>query len=161
GRSLWLGEPLSIPLHRLANGAFLLFSFFMISDPKTTPDSRAGRLLFSAIVAFGAAYVQLRLFRTNGLLWAPAAASPLVPMLDRVLPATRYAWPRQPLTQHIFWRKPIMRFTGLTLAVLLSLSAGVGRAEAFCGFYVSRADGKLFNKASHVVLVRDGDRTVI
>src|SRR6185436_4860919 len=34
-------------------------------------------------------------------------------------------------------------------------------AEAFCGFYVSRADGKLFNKASHVVLVRDGDRTVI
>src|SRR5262249_26018708 len=38
GRSLWLGEPLSIPLHRLESGAFLLFSFFMISDPKTTPD---------------------------------------------------------------------------------------------------------------------------
>ena len=26
----------------------------MISDPKTTPDSRAGRVLFAAVVAFGA-----------------------------------------------------------------------------------------------------------
>src|SRR6058998_3688159 len=31
----------------------------------------------------------------------------------------------------------------------------------FCGFYVSTADTKLFNKASQVVLVRDGDRTVM
>ncbi|MCC6953980.1 MAG: DUF2330 domain-containing protein, partial [Deltaproteobacteria bacterium] len=34
-------------------------------------------------------------------------------------------------------------------------------AAAFCGFYVAKADTKLFNKASKVVLVRDGDRTVL
>ena len=33
--------------------------------------------------------------------------------------------------------------------------------RAFCGFYVAKADTKLFNKASQVVLVRDGDRTVL
>jgi hypothetical protein len=162
GRSLWLGEPLSIPLHRLESGAFLLFSFFMISDPKTTPDSRAGRLLFAALVACGAAYVQLRLFRTNGFLWALAAASPLVPVLDRVLPSRPYSWPQRPSSLvNAFWRKPIMRFTVFTLAALLALTASASSAEAFCGFYVAKADGKLFNKASHVVLVRDGDRTVI
>src|ERR1051325_11554073 len=32
---------------------------------------------------------------------------------------------------------------------------------AFCGFYVAKADTKLFNQASQVVLVRDGDRTVM
>lgn len=32
---------------------------------------------------------------------------------------------------------------------------------AFCGFYVAKADTKLFNKASQVVLVRDGDHTVL
>jgi len=32
---------------------------------------------------------------------------------------------------------------------------------SFCGFYVAKADTKLFNKASQVVLVRDGDRTVL
>jgi Na+-translocating ferredoxin:NAD+ oxidoreductase RnfD subunit len=162
GRSLWLGEPLSIPLHRLESGAFLLFSFFMISDPKTTPDWRAGRVLFAALVAMAAAYVQLRLFRTNGFLWALAAASPLVPLIDRARPSLPYCWPRRPSSQAgAFWRKPIMRFTAFTLAALLALTAGASTAEAFCGFYVAKADGKLFNKASHVVLVRDGDRTVI
>jgi hypothetical protein len=34
------------------------------------------------------------------------------------------------------------------------------RVAGFCGFYVARADTKLFNRASQVVLVRDGDRTV-
>lgn len=92
GRSLYLGEPLTIPLHRLESGALLLFTFFMISDPKTTPDSRAGRVLFAALVAFGAWYVQFRLFRTNGLLWALAAGSVLVPIIDRVAPGVRYAW---------------------------------------------------------------------
>ena len=34
-------------------------------------------------------------------------------------------------------------------------------AQAFCGFYVAKADANLFNRASQVVLVRDGNRTVI
>jgi Na+-translocating ferredoxin:NAD+ oxidoreductase RnfD subunit len=96
GRSLWLGEPLGIPLHRLENGALLIFSFFMISDPKTTPDSRAGRILFALLVALGAWFVQFRLFRTNGLLWSLAAFSLTVPLLDRLLPGSHYAWRRAP-----------------------------------------------------------------
>jgi len=43
-----------------------------------------------------------------------------------------------------------------TLTVAISTTA-----QAFCGFYVARADTALFNGASQVVLVRDGDRTVI
>ncbi|MCO4793058.1 MAG: DUF2330 domain-containing protein [Bacteriovoracaceae bacterium] len=35
------------------------------------------------------------------------------------------------------------------------------KAHGFCGFYVSKADTKLFNEASKVVMVRDGNRTVI
>ena len=95
-RSLSLNEPMTIPLHRLESGAFLLFSFFMISDPKTTPNTRAGRIIFAAIVAFGAAYVQFKLFRTNGFVWALAAASPLVPLLDRLLPGRAYSWASAP-----------------------------------------------------------------
>jgi hypothetical protein len=33
--------------------------------------------------------------------------------------------------------------------------------RAFCGFYVAKADTAIFNRASQVVLVRDGDRTVL
>ncbi|MEO0469836.1 MAG: DUF2330 domain-containing protein, partial [Bacteroidota bacterium] len=34
-------------------------------------------------------------------------------------------------------------------------------SQAFCGFYVAKADAKLFNKASAVIIVRDGTQTVI
>jgi Na+-transporting NADH:ubiquinone oxidoreductase subunit NqrB len=92
GRSLWLGEPMSIPLHRLENGALLLFTFFMISDPRTTPNSRAGRILFAFIVACGAWYVQFRMFRTNGPLWSLALLSMTVPVIDWLLPGRQYQW---------------------------------------------------------------------
>ena len=36
-----------------------------------------------------------------------------------------------------------------------------GPAAAFCGFYVAKADSKLFNKSSKVVLTRDGQTTAI
>jgi Na+-translocating ferredoxin:NAD+ oxidoreductase RnfD subunit len=94
GRSLWLAEPMSIPIHRLENGALLLFTFFMISDPRTTPDSRAGRIVFACLVASGAWYVQFRLFRTNGLFWSLATLSMTVPVIDWLLPGARYVWAR-------------------------------------------------------------------
>src|SRR5215831_8157235 len=34
-------------------------------------------------------------------------------------------------------------------------------AHAFCGFYVAKADTKIFNKASQVVLMRQDDKTVV
>ncbi len=47
------------------------------------------------------------------------------------------------------------------LAAALLLAAAAGAAHAFCGFYVAKADAHLYNRASQVVLVRDGDRTVM
>jgi len=94
GRSWWVHEPLTIPLHRLQNGALLLFTFFMISDPKTTPDSRTGRFLFAALVAIGGWWWQFLQYGTNGPLWALAALSPFVPVIDRLLPGPAYSWPK-------------------------------------------------------------------
>ena len=76
------------------NGMLLQFAFFMISDPRTTPSSRAGRIVFAALVALGAGYVQFKLFRTDGLLWSLALGTLAVPLLDRLLPGARYEWNR-------------------------------------------------------------------
>jgi hypothetical protein len=46
------------------------------------------------------------------------------------------------------------------LASVLILSNAT-QAIAFCGFYVGGADAKLFNKASQVVIARNGDRTIL
>ncbi len=53
-----------------------------------------------------------------------------------------------------------MRILIAILAAALTVTVAT-TAQAFCGFYVARADTSLFNRASQVVLVRDGDRTVI
>ncbi len=53
-----------------------------------------------------------------------------------------------------------MRFITITLTAALTIAVNT-TAQAFCGFYVSRADTSLFNEASQVVLVRDKNRTVI
>ncbi|MCP5057466.1 MAG: DUF2330 domain-containing protein [bacterium] len=54
--------------------------------------------------------------------------------------------------------RPILRPLLLSCLLLVGLAEG---ALAFCGFYVAKADTSLWNQASQVVLVRDGDRTVL
>ena len=54
-----------------------------------------------------------------------------------------------------------MKRIALALVVVVSLPLFGRSVAAFCGFYVAKADTKLFNRASQVVLVRDGDRTVL
>jgi len=92
GRAAWLGQPWITPLHMMSSGSLLLFAFFMISDPRSTPDSRIGRLIFVALVAIGTALVQFGLYRTNGLLWSLSACALLVPLIDRWLPGARHRW---------------------------------------------------------------------
>ncbi len=45
--------------------------------------------------------------------------------------------------------------------MLLAIALAASPALAFCGFYVAKADTRLFNQASKVVIVRDGERTVL
>ena len=53
-----------------------------------------------------------------------------------------------------------MRVLVIIISAALTVALS-GTAQAFCGFYVAKADTSLFNRASQVVLVRDGDRTVL
>jgi len=84
GRAVWAMQRWEVPIHRMESGALLLFAFFMISDPKTTPNSRAGRILFAAVVTAFAGFIQFGLYRTNGILWSLALWSMAVPLIDRL-----------------------------------------------------------------------------
>jgi Na+-translocating ferredoxin:NAD+ oxidoreductase RnfD subunit len=92
GRAIWLGDPLAIPVHQLQNGALLVFAFFMISDPKTTPDTATGRVLYSALVASVAFTIQFVLYQPHGPILALITTAPLVPIIDYLLQGTSYRW---------------------------------------------------------------------
>jgi hypothetical protein len=53
------------------------------------------------------------------------------------------------------------RTTCLVMALFGLFLTWTSDASAFCGFYVAKADSKLFNKASEVVIARADDKTVI
>jgi len=91
-RVVWLGYDWAVFMHQLESGALLLFAFFMISDPMTTPDHRGARIVHAAVVAAAAFAWQFALFLPNGLVWALFIATPLVPLLDRVFRAERFNW---------------------------------------------------------------------
>jgi hypothetical protein len=48
-----------------------------------------------------------------------------------------------------------------TIPLLLLTLFFAADSFAFCGFYVAKADAKIFNKASQVIIARDGNKTVI
>ena len=95
GRAVWLGDPFAIPVHQMQSGALLVFAFFMISDPKTTPNARIARILYAALVATIGFSIQFGLYKSAGVIIALVLTAPLVPFFDYFFPASRYYWPNQ------------------------------------------------------------------
>ncbi len=57
-----------------------------------------------------------------------------------------------------------MKLFRILITLLLTCVVVIGFAQkawAFCGFYVAKADSKLYNQASQVIIARDGDRTIL
>jgi len=96
GRALWLGDPLSIPLLRLENGALILFAFFMISDPKTTPDGSIARAAFSVGAALIAYALTYHFYIQDGLFYALAIMCLIRPTMEFFNPAPHYQWGDHP-----------------------------------------------------------------
>lgn len=91
-RALWLGDPLEIPLHNLQSGALLIFAFFMISDPMTTPNNRMARFIFAFAVA-GIAYILQYHFQIReAIFYALFVVCLSTPFLDYFLKGSYYQW---------------------------------------------------------------------
>jgi Na+-transporting NADH:ubiquinone oxidoreductase subunit NqrB len=91
-RVLWLGQRLAVFAHRMASGSLLLFAFFMISDPRTSPDDWRGRIAHSAVVAGLAFVLGTHFYANNSLIWALFLAAPAVPLWDTIFQAPRFDW---------------------------------------------------------------------
>ena len=111
-RAFYLGDPLAIPLLRLQNGALILFAFFMISDPKTTPDGTWARAAFAASAAILTYVMTFHFFITDGLFYSLAIMCLIRPVLEWLNPAAHYQWgdkvrpPRLPHTFSVKNTKP-------------------------------------------------------
>jgi enediyne biosynthesis protein E5 len=78
--------------HQVFNGATLLFAFFMISDPMTTPHQRSARIAYAACVALTALIWQYGYFLQQGLIAGLFLCSFCVPLLNRYSGGARFQW---------------------------------------------------------------------
>jgi hypothetical protein len=159
-----LGWPMDHFIHSFSTGSLLLFTFFMISDPRTSPNHPIARIIWAILIAAVSFYLAAFKWKYNTIIWVLVAAAPLVPLLDRIFKAKEFSWTSSIIQFNLINKlkqivmKPIMKKG----AAIILLSAMITHeAAAFCGFYVSKADGTLKNKTSQVILVRDGNRNVI
>ena len=159
-----LGWPMDYFIHSVSTGSLLLFTFFMISDPRTSPNHPIARIIWAVFIAAVSFYLAAFKWKYNTPVWILVAAAPLIPLLDKVFKAKAFHWTSTIIQFNLINKlkqivmKPIMKKG----AAMILLSAMITHeAAAFCGFYVSKADGTLKNKTSQVILVRDGNRNVI
>ena len=91
-RGAWLGDPAAIALHQLQDGTLLFFSFFMLTDPRATPDHRSARIAFAVAVCGVAYYLRFFQYQPDALIRALAVVSVATPLLDRWRHAARFQW---------------------------------------------------------------------
>jgi Na+-transporting NADH:ubiquinone oxidoreductase subunit NqrB len=88
----YLGWPTDHFVQSVSTGSLLLFSFFMITDPKTTPNHPIARIVWAMGIAAVAFYLAAFRFMNATPIWVLVAAQPLVPLLDHWFKAKRFQW---------------------------------------------------------------------
>jgi Na+-transporting NADH:ubiquinone oxidoreductase subunit NqrB len=91
-RNLVLGWTWDVWAHRLMSGSLLLFALFMITDPRTIPDSRIARLIWAIALALMTFLLRNWMFMSTAVFWSLFLLTPLAVLLDYWLPATRFDW---------------------------------------------------------------------
>ena len=94
-RDIYLGYEMAVFYHSALNGSLLLFAFFMISDPRTSPNHLIGKLIFTFLVAFISLVLHYYFYMQNGLIYSLILCSCLTPFLNKKFQATPFQWNKE------------------------------------------------------------------
>jgi Na+-transporting NADH:ubiquinone oxidoreductase subunit NqrB len=89
---LYLGWEPSVWLHQMSNGTLLLFTFFMITDPMTTPNHKHARVLWSVVLAVALFVASNFFYMQTAAIWLLVIISPFTPLFDKLFVAYKYEW---------------------------------------------------------------------
>lgn len=91
-RNLWLGWTWDVFAHRLMSGSLLLFALFMVTDPRSIPNARWGRLIWAGAIAVLTFVLRNYFFLSTAVFWALFALAPLTLLLDWAWSAPQFSW---------------------------------------------------------------------
>jgi Na+-transporting NADH:ubiquinone oxidoreductase subunit NqrB len=91
-RNVYLGWSGDVVFHRLTSGSLLLFAFFMITDPRSIPNSCGARLVWAIGLAVLTFMLRNQFFISSAPFLALFMLSPVTILLDRYWQAPRFTW---------------------------------------------------------------------
>ncbi|KYC38011.1 Na+-transporting NADH:ubiquinone oxidoreductase, subunit NqrB [Scytonema hofmannii PCC 7110] len=94
-RNIWLGWTWDVFLHRLMSGSLLLFALFMITDPRSIPNAKIGRIVWAACIAILTFILRNYFYVSTAVFWALFAIAPLTILTDIFWSAPRFSWSNQ------------------------------------------------------------------
>ncbi len=94
-RNLYLGWTWDVWAHRMMSGSLVIFSLFMITDPRTIPNTQIGRLIWVFAIAFLTFVLRNFFFLNTAVFFALFLMAPLAAVLDRFWTGDRFVWNRE------------------------------------------------------------------
>ncbi len=94
-RNLWLGWTWDVYCHRLMSGSLLLFALFMVTNPRSIPNARIGRIVWALCIAALTFILRNYFFIPTAVFWALFALAPLTILVDTLWLASRFSWLRE------------------------------------------------------------------
>ncbi|MDX1977791.1 MAG: RnfABCDGE type electron transport complex subunit D [Pseudanabaenaceae cyanobacterium bins.68] len=91
-RDWYLGWGLEVWLHQLSSSSLLLFALFMLTDPRSTPNSRPGRIIWAIVVSLVSLVLQHYFFVAAAPFWALFLCAPLTLIIDQIWLGKRFTW---------------------------------------------------------------------
>lgn len=90
---IWLGWPVDHFVHLMTNGTVLLFTFFMITDPMTTPNHSKARVIWAVLIGV-LTFILTHVFylESGAPIWALFIISPLTIAFDKFFQSEKYTW---------------------------------------------------------------------
>lgn len=89
---LYKGWPLDFFLHQMTSGTLLIFAFFMITDPVTTPNAPIARIIWAAAVGLVPFLLTHVFYLHTAPLYALFIMCPITAVLDRIFIHERFKW---------------------------------------------------------------------
>ncbi|MEQ8359972.1 MAG: RnfABCDGE type electron transport complex subunit D [Cytophagales bacterium] len=89
---VYLGWELDVFIHHLSSGTLLLFTFFMITDPVTTPKSQKGRIIWSSLIGVLAFAISNWYYVHSAPIWALFIMSPLSILINKFYKGKTFSW---------------------------------------------------------------------
>lgn len=93
-RNLWLGWTWDVYWHRLMSGSLLLFALFMVTDPRSIPNARIGRIVWAGCIAILTFILRNYFFLSTAVFWALFALAPLTILVDTLWLSPKFSWLR-------------------------------------------------------------------